>query len=73
MDNVIQSLSESFVRINHNNFKVMKSILEESDIPMSNDIGYPVYTFSDESWIMFHGKDFTIASPRKSNENQIQF
>ena len=41
---------------------IMKKVLIESKIEKVEYIkGYPTYTFSDNSYIMFHGKDYTIA------------
>jgi len=46
------------------NWKVddMRLALECSDIKKDEYIpNYPTYTFSDDSYIMFHGKDYTIS------------
>jgi len=58
-----QSLVEYFGEMYKWNVDDMINALEYSDIPKDEIIeGNPVFTFSDESYIMFHNnKDYTIS------------
>lgn len=60
------SLVNNFIKLYNHDSKKMKSVLEESKLPVDNIMGFPVYTFSDGSTIYFDGLIF-CTSQRKNN------
>ena len=54
---IMNSLVESFVEMYNGNVHNMKSALEASDLMKEDILDSTVYTFSDDSYIMFNKSD----------------